>query len=173
MNSAGLKRFLFFWCASFVAAVSGYYLLWLLMPGHQVFGSWYHMFLYHDAHPAQYLAIACFCYSCLASLLSARFRQQRRGGQVVLTLVIFAATILMSSPFGGMLWHYHDMQAGYFPEGWVSRMISLGFNWGLTMGWIITVLSFPYNLLAMVGCFFLTRKGAGLFRKADAPALRV
>jgi len=72
-------------------------------------------------------------------------------------------TILMSSPFGGMLWVFHDMKAGYFPENWMSKMINEGFIMGLEAGWAVILLSVPYNIFGSVLCFFLTKKGAEIY----------
>ena len=47
-------------------------------------------------------------------------------GRILLTIVIIAATVLVSSPFGGMLWHYYDMKAGYFPTNWLAILVGLG-----------------------------------------------
>lgn len=86
-------------------------------------------------------------------------------GRIFLTILIIILTILISSPFGGMLWHFHDMKAGYFPENWISKMINEGFIWGLKMGWYIVLLSMPYNIFGSIFCFFLTKKGVDLYCK--------
>jgi hypothetical protein len=83
--------------------------------------------------------------------------------QILTTILIIVLTVLISSPFGGMLWHYYDMKTGYFPENWFSKMLKLGFAWGLEIGWYVVALSIPYNILGSVFCFLLTRKGSKLF----------
>jgi hypothetical protein len=133
------------------------------MPGHRVFGSMYRMFLYHYAFPLQYIAIPCFFYGIFATLFSNKFRNKKRGGRILVTFLIIVLTILMSSPFGGMLWHFHDMQAGYFPKNWISKMIQEGFIWGLEIGWFIILLSIPYNIFGAILCYFLTKKGVELY----------
>jgi hypothetical protein len=62
-----------------------------------------------------------------------------------------------------MLWYYHDMQAGYFPLNWINIMITEGASEGIQLGWIVVMLSYPYNLLGAAVCFFLTKRGAELF----------
>lgn len=158
------RRLVFFWIASFVLATIGFYLLNLIIPARYIFGSLYRMYQYHLQHPIQYIAIPCFFYGIIATILSNRFSRQGTGGQIMLAIIITALTIIISSPFGGMLWHLHDMQAGYFPHGWMRKMINDGFALGISFGWQIIVLSVPYNLIGLVGCFFLTRKGSNLFR---------
>ena len=92
------------------------------------------MFSYHWRHPIEYIAIPCFFYGILATLLAENFAKRKLLGKIGLTILIIALTILLSSPIGGMLWHYHDMQAGFFPLDWFNTMTELGFSWGLQYG---------------------------------------
>lgn len=158
-----LKRLVFYWAAGFVLAASLYYLLWLIMPGHYVFGALPRMFIYHWHHPLQYIMIPCFFYGIIATAVSASFYKKEVKGKILMTFQIILLTILLSSPFGGMLYFYHDMQAGYFPENWVSRMIMHGIGSGFQTGWLIIAISVPYNILGSVVCYFLTKKGSELF----------
>ncbi|NLA24521.1 MAG: hypothetical protein GX879_06105 [Bacteroidales bacterium] len=159
-----LKQFAFYWLTSFAIAIVGYYLLWIIMPNHWVFGSWFRMFKYHWQHPIQYIAIPCFFYGIFATIFSSKFLKLKSIRRIILTLIIAILVIIISSPFGGMLWHYHDMQAGYFPQNWFFKILKLGFSGGLTMGWLIVGLSVPYNILGVVVAYFLTRKGALIFQ---------
>jgi len=158
------KRLLFYWVSSFIIATVMYYLLWLIMPSHRVFGSYYRMLMYQSAFPFQYIAIPCFFYGILATLFTGKFKKSSMKGRILITILIVLLTILLSSPFGGMLWHYHDMKFGYFPEHWISKMISNGFFMGIEMGWIIILLSFPYNIFGSIVCYFLIKKGTEVFR---------
>lgn len=158
------RRLGFYWLASFLLASGGYFLLWVVLTSHAVFGAWYRMFLYHWEHPLPYIVIPCFFYGILAAWLTGRFAKVKSiKGQMGWTALIVGLTLLLSSPFGGMLWHYHDMQAGYFPDHWLWIFLSKGISWELTMGWLIVLLSFPYNLLGVVLCFYLNKMGATLF----------
>ena len=58
-----------------------------------------------------------------------------------------------------MLWHFHDMKAGFFPTNWMSEIINKGFTEGLKTGWLVIILSLPYSLFGSTICFFLTKKG--------------
>lgn len=164
-----VKRLLFYWLTSVLLATGLYYLLWVAMPNHIVFGALYRMFVYHWQHPIQYILIPCFFYGIIATCFAELFSGRKFLGQVFLTLLIILLTVFISSPFGGMLWHYHDMQAGYFPSNWVGTMIAKGFSWGLELGWLIVGLSMPYNFLGAVICYFLTKKGSELFRTSGYP----
>jgi hypothetical protein len=160
-----IKRLLFYWANSFTIAVTAYYILSLILPPYLLFGWLIRMFLYHWQYPVPYIAVMCFFYGIIASILAKVFHKARLIKQILLTLLIVVLTTLVSSPFGGMLWHLHDMQAGFFPEDWFYIMINKGTSWGFQYGWLIIALSVPYNLLGIIVCFFLTRKGAIRFIK--------
>jgi hypothetical protein len=134
------------------------------MPLKYVFGTWYRMFLYHWEYPISFIAIPCFFYGIIATILADKFSNLIVSKQILLTLGIIIFTILLSSPFGGMLWHYYDMKAGYFPSNWSEKMLRLGFKWGLQIGWLVIGLSIPYNIIGSIACYYLTKKGSELFK---------
>ncbi|MDH7913389.1 hypothetical protein [Winogradskyella sp. SYSU M77433] len=134
----------------------------MIMPSHKVFGALFRMFLYHWEYPISFIAIPCFFYGILATIFTKTFIKQTITKQILLTLLIISLTILLSSPFGGILWHYYDMKAGYFPSNWIFKMIKNGFVQGFKIGWLIILLSFPYNILGAIACYFLTKKGSKL-----------
>jgi len=154
------KLLLFYWIVSFAIAVLGYYLLGLVSK--RVFGSWYRMIRYHFGHPMQYISIPVFFYGIIATWFKERF--YRSNKKIGLTLLIVLLTIALSSPFGGMLWHFHDMQAGWFPKNWMHKLFG-GFSEGLAIGWFIILLSFPYNIIGIVIAYFLTDFGSKHFSK--------
>lgn len=156
------KRLLFYWTTSFVLAALSYYVLWLVMPDHWVFGATYRMFVYHWEHPIAFIVVPCFFYGIVATAVSNTFRKTNTAGQILLTVAIVVVTILLSCPVGGMLWHLFDMQAGFFPTNWVGVMVFEGWSWGFKYGWLVIALSVPYNIFGSVVCFFLTRKGSNL-----------
>lgn len=159
------KRFLFFWAISFVFAIAGYYILWVLMPEHYVFGAPYRMYLYHWQYPSSFIIIPCFFYGMIVPIFVNSFPKQSIVIRILITGCIVVATILMSSPLGGMLWHYYDMKAGFFPQNWEHIMIRQGFEWGLEVGWYIIVLSIPYNIIGIILCYFLTQWGSFFLKK--------
>ncbi|MBC8408700.1 MAG: hypothetical protein H8E12_08285 [Rhodobacteraceae bacterium] len=158
-----IQKLIFYWISSYYIASMSYYILFLIMPYNYVFGAAYRMSLYHLEFPLQYIAIPCFFYGIIATFFSNKFRNSKIKKQVVLTLLIIVLTILLSSPYGGMLWHFHDMQAGYFPTNWLEVLVVDGISWGLSIGWFIILTSIPYNIFGSIICFFLTKKGAKLF----------
>ena len=158
------KRLAFYWLASFSLATPFYYLISLIMPHKHAFGAWYRMPAYHWEHPISYILIPCFFYGILANIFAKKFTSYNKIQRIFLTFVIIALTIALSSPFGGMLWHFHDMQAGYFPKNWLQIIIIEGISWGIQMGWVIILLSIPYNVFGSIICYFLTKKGIELFK---------
>jgi len=68
------------------------------------------------------------------------------------------------------MWVIHDMQAGYFTEGsrfWTS--IRWGAWEGIKGGWLVILLSIPYNLLGSIAGYFVTRYGFALARPEYSP----
>ena len=153
-----------FWLVSFGIALPAYFLLYEVMPSGYVFGKYFRMYLYHYQHPAQYIAIPCFFYGLIATATADRFYRSSLYGRLFWSAFIIGATILISSPFGGMLWHYHDMQAGFFPKDWISVLLLDGTTMGLQFGWLIIALSFPYSFLGIIVSHLITRTGSNLFR---------
>lgn len=158
-----LKQILFYWLTSFACATLGYGLLWALLPGHHVFGALYRMFLYHEAHPLAYIALCCGVFGPLAAGATDAFGRRGRWGRVGVVGLLALATVVISAPLGGMLWHWHDMQAGYFPTDWVRILLLRGLRDGLTLGWLIVLLSVPYNALGLLVCYVLLAAGARRF----------
>ena len=165
MSNSTIKRLLFFWISSFILASLMYYLLWFIMPHNHVFAALYRMPLYHWNSPILYILIPCFFYGIVTLFLTKTFKNKNLLSRILITILIIILTILLSSPFGGMLWHYHDMKAGYFPINWFSKIISKGFYQGIVIGWIIIGLSVPYNIFGSIICYFLTKKGIELFNE--------
>ncbi|MBO2007609.1 hypothetical protein [Hymenobacter negativus] len=158
-----LKRIIFYWLTAFGCATVGYGLLWALLPGHHVFGAPYGMYLYQDAHPLAYIALCCGCFGPLAAGATDTFGRRGRWGQVGIVGLVALATVVVSAPLGGMLWEWHDMQAGYFPSNWGRILLLNGFGDGLALGWLIVLLSVPYNVLGLLVCYGLLRAGARRF----------
>jgi hypothetical protein len=158
---AFVRQLGFFWLSSLVLATAGYYLLRAVLPGHRVFGSWYRVFDYHDQHPLPYIALCCFFFGLLAARYAPAIARQPLGWRLRATALLVAGTVLLSSPVGGALWHLHDMQAGYFPANWPVVLLG-GAREGLLLGWLIVLLSAPYNVLGTVVAYYLLRKGAAV-----------
>ncbi|MDR0351972.1 MAG: hypothetical protein LBI02_00985 [Opitutaceae bacterium] len=159
--SRQIHRLLFFWMTSLISAVAVYYTLRLFMPERHVFASLFRMHPYHEQHCIQYIAIPCFIYGIIAAALSGSFSKKGISGQALFASGIAAATILISSPLGGMSWAFHDMQAGFFPKSWPHKL-AVGFFMGSNDGWMIILYSIPYNIIGLIVCYFLTKSGCAL-----------
>ncbi|MEO5712217.1 MAG: hypothetical protein ABIT37_01905 [Luteolibacter sp.] len=152
-----LKLFAFLLGWSFLLGSAGYFLLWAVMPEGWVFGALYRMFLYHWAHPLQYIGLVSFHYAVVANVgISLPGNPVGRWPRLVIPLIIILS-IVLASPTGGVLWAIHDMQAGYFPE---DRRFWEAIRWGavegMTTGWLVILLSVPYNILGFVVGYQLT-----------------
>jgi hypothetical protein len=158
-----LKAFCVFFLISFGGGVLAYSLLAriskVILGQPYVFGALYRMFTYHWEHPFQYIAVATIHYSLFASMWVTFWSNAsgwRRWVQISLVLI---ASLLTSGIWGGVLWKYHDMRAGFFPEG--GRMLSdilWGASTGFVVGPIIVLLSFPLNAMALIAGYFFTHK---------------
>ncbi len=157
------QRLLFYWIASFVLATVLYYVLCFVGSESSVFGTFFRMRPYHGKYPLAFIAIPCFFYGIIANMLADLFLRVSLRKQILLTLFIVILTVLVSSPYGGMLWHYYDMKAGFFPQNWFAKLLKEGIRDGLLWGWLVVGLSVPYNIIGAVVCFFLTQKGSTLF----------
>jgi hypothetical protein len=154
------KLFSFYFTTTFVSAYAGYYALKLLIPGRDVFGSLYRMFLYHEEHPLPYIAIVALTYAGVATFSVTRWRHFTGWRRSLVILAIMAASVTIASIPGGMLWVVHDMIAGFVPS--IERTISY-LRWGalagLQVGWIIVATSFPFSLVGAVLGYIVTNQG--------------
>lgn len=162
MKKCLLAFFAFFSCSFGLAALI-YHALALLTNGLLIFGVLPRMFLYHWQYPNQYIALVCLVYALLATALAPRIAHRPS-----LAIWIVLATPLLASPLGGMLWYLHDMQAGYFPNSWGKRLMD-GAGEGILLGWLIVLLSFPYNVIcALLGIRGTRRLAQRLYPAPDA-----
>ena len=69
--------------------------------------------------------------------------------------VTMAKALALACPLGGMLWHFHDMQAGFFPNFWLRKLLG-GFADGLMIGPRLIFYSFPYNLIGVIFGYLAT-----------------
>ena len=151
MKKRLLAFFAFFGCSFGLAALI-YHALALLTSGQFIFGVLPRMFCYHWEYPNHYIALVCLIYALLATALAPRIARRPS-----LAILIVLATPLLASPLGGMLWHLHDMLAGYFPNSWWQKLMD-GMEEGILAGWLIILMSFPYNAICAVLGILGTRR---------------
>ena len=158
-NPMRLKLFTYYLSVSFISASLGYAFFSFILGDH-VFGALYRMFLYHDAHPFQYIAIVCIVFASVASLLTPSFTHLKTWRRFLAIVGLMLGSIIIASIPGGILWSLHDMQAGYFPTGarfW--NALAWGATTGLRIGWLIILLSIPYNIVGLVIGYLITDQG--------------
>ena len=153
-----IKRAAVFLFLSFFSATCGFYVLQWLMGF--VFGGYFRMHNYHEVQPLGFILICSIWYTFIALGLSKIFLRATTLGRIGLTLIISILTVLLSSPFGGMLYLYYDMASGSLQSNWYDVMLVKGTTWGLELGWLIVAYSFPYNVLGMIACYFITLIGS-------------
>lgn len=171
--SRAFKLPLFFAASSFLLGSIGYLILSEIMPSGRVFGSLYRMFLYHDAHSMQYIAVISLVYTIVATICAPRCSHLVGWRRSAAILCILAATVLLASIPGGVLWKIHDMQAGHFTTGvqfWSDLV--WGASVGLQLGWLVIALSLPYNILGLAAGYMVTHAGLGIAapRPAHGPS---
>lgn len=163
MKKRLLAFFIFFGCSFGIASLI-YHALALLTTGVFIFGALPRMFLYHWIYPNHYIALVCLIYALLAAAFAPRIARRPS-----LAIWIVLATPLLASPLGGMLWHLHDMLEGYFPNSWQQKLLLDGALEGAELGWLIVLLSFPYNVIcALLGIRGTRRVAQRLYPAPDA-----
>ncbi len=144
-----IRLFCAFFGMSFIVGIGSYSFLHFVCGQRHVFGALFRMFVYHEQHPAEYLAVVASSYALFAAAWGVRSRSfgwRRHLG----VLGVLMATLLLSSAVGGVLWHFHDMQAGHFPP-WERRLTAFaeGISSGIAVGWLLVLLSFPLNVISV------------------------
>jgi hypothetical protein len=141
----------------FVFGSMAYFLLLLVQE--LPLGSFYKMFLYHYQHPYQYIFIASLVFAILASAWGYYFNATSGCKRYVGIGIVLCFTIPLASILSGTLWKIHDMQAGWFTDG-VTFYTDLiwGATAGLKYGWMIVLLSTPYNIIMFIIGMMTTTK---------------
>jgi hypothetical protein len=141
----------------FLLGGAGFFLMGAVFD--YVFGGLFRMFMYHDEHPLQYIAVASFVFGFVGTFWLRIFGHTIGWKRWVSIVGAIVLTIVVASVPGGILWKIHDMQAGYFPQGtrfWEDLI--WGAKEGLMVGWLVIVVSMPYNLLGLgIGVLVLHR----------------
>lgn len=166
-----IKPFAYYLSVSFVSASLGYVGFSFVLGDH-VFGALYRMFLYHDAHPFQYIAVACLVFASVASFLTPYCAHLKTWRRFLAIVGLMLGSIIIASIPGGILWSLHDMQAGYFPTGarfW--KALAWGATTGLQIGWLIILLSIPYNSVGLVIGYLITDQGFRLSSRSSPSSL--
>lgn len=144
----------------FAYSAAAYGLLHVLgMP--QVFGALYRMFMYHEAHALQYIALFCAVHALTVTAALRCGPKAAHAHPWLLSVGCLLATSTMASVLGGVLWKIHDMQHGYFPPG--ARLwqdLWWGAEAGLYLGWQVLALSQPFGLICLPFFLLVTVKGA-------------
>jgi hypothetical protein len=163
-----IKRIFFYWATSFVFVSLAYYIIyfmaWLILPSTAVINIFAcHEFMpcYYGDYPAGYMAIPCFFYGIIATILATPFAKSKIAGQIFITTAIMVLTVLISLPVACALEIYHFRVRKGYDFGWFE-MLQEGFRQVYPEGgWLIILHSFPlYSIICVIACFFITKRGA-------------
>jgi hypothetical protein len=154
-----MKKCIFCSIVYFVVCFGGlgslYWLVSLLIGGpafYWVLFGWNHQ----TEHPMPYIGVVAVCYALVAALWTVCMKRPRRGVLRILeVLAVILVALALACPLGGMLWHFHDMLAGFFPNFWLRKLLG-GFADGLMIGPRLIFYSFPYNLIGVIVGYFAT-----------------
>jgi hypothetical protein len=141
----------------FLLGSAGYLLVSKLFG--YAFGGFYRMFMYHEEHPFQYIAIVSVVFGFVGMFWLKVFGKTMGMRRWCSIFAAIGLTIVVASIPGGILWKIHDMQAGYFTQGerfWEDLL--WGARQGLMLGWLVILASIPYNLIGIgIGALILHR----------------
>ena len=165
-----MKKCIFCSIVYFVVCFGGLgslYRLVSLLMGESAFAWMPCMFEYHEQHPMQYIGVVAVCYALVAAVWTMCMKWQRRGVLRILeVLAVILVALVIACPLGGMLWHFHDMLAGFFPDFWLRKLLG-GIVDGLMVGPRLIFYSFPYNLIGLIVGYFATTCLNSFFCKAE------
>jgi hypothetical protein len=151
------RNFLWLFTSVFSSLAATFLVLKYVYHWNYPIATLYRMFAYHNQYPFQYIAIVAVMFGMVGSHwidLYGRTKGTVRWWTMTLAMLL---TIVISSPFGGMLWQIHDMQHGFIPDSYQTKLVQ-GIIWGLGLGLPIAVLSVPMNLVGFtVGYIVLNR----------------
>jgi H+/Cl- antiporter ClcA len=132
----------------FVSLVASYRILEYFLQAAPLY-SLYRMYQYHIAFFWQYIAIISLFFGILGAVWIKYYGCSRGWKRWWSIALIIIATVLCSSPIGGLLWHIHDMQAGFVPPTYINKLVR-GLLDGLFFGWLLVLISFPLNAIGVV-----------------------
>jgi hypothetical protein len=114
-----------------------------------VFVPFAHITPYHDLYPIPYLLMSALVFAAVSALWLVFIVPRFTGFRFLQIILLPWIALLLTSPIWGMLWVFHDMQAGFFPA--FPPMIDyllFGARQGLYFALNAIVFSLPLNLLA-------------------------
>ena len=154
-----MKKCAFYFITYFVVCfcgLAGLYWFVSLLTGEPAFPWVLFGWNYQVWYPMQYVGVVAICYAAVTAVWTARMKRRRTGVLRILeVLAVILVALVLACPLGGMLWHFHDMLAGFFPNFWLRKLLG-GFVDGLAVGPLLIFYSFPYSLIGLIVGYFVT-----------------
>jgi hypothetical protein len=115
-----------------------------------------HVAQYQNQYPIPYLLTFAFVFAVVSALWLVRLRSRRSRLRPIHIAAIPFVAVLLAGPIWGMLWTYHDIQAGFFPgfQQMVDYLL-FGAQYGLFFSLNGAVQSLPFSLLAYIAAVIL------------------
>jgi hypothetical protein len=143
-----LQNFLRLFAISFGSLSVTFAILYYGLKWSYPIAALYRMFAYQNQHPFQYIAIISGVFA-LVGIYWINYCGKLRGYLRWLTMTVaMLMSVIISSPFGGILWQIHDSKHGFMPDNYLGKIYE-GIRWGFECGWLIVLLSVPMNLVGL------------------------
>ncbi len=142
------RNFLLLFAIIFGSLSSTFSILYYGLKWRYPIATLYRMYAYHNEHSFQYIAIVAGFFGIVGVYWIDYYRTATGYLRWRTMTVAMMITLVIASPFGGMLWQIHDMQHGFIPDYYPAKIFQ-GMIWGFEYGWLIAILSFPMNLVGL------------------------
>jgi len=146
---------------SFLIASLTYFIIKQFLP--QPVFSWPYVPAYHWQYPYQYISIISIVYAILATIWTHYFHYSIKEKKYLSITILLVITILIGSILCGILWGIHDTiiygpSIRYPLKKLFIKNILQGATGGFLVGWIVVLLSFPYNIIMFIWGIIITTK---------------
>lgn len=152
--------------SSSIVSFALYFGLKAIMGGAFSCGFFFRCWPYWEFYPIPYLLALAFTYAGVTSLWFSTFGRSVTRFPYLQLALLPIVSLLPAGFMCGMIWAYHDMAAGFFPQfSWMINYI-WEFAWlGFQAAPFIALTSFPLNVLGFLFAYLIaafTAKRLGL-----------
>lgn len=119
-------------------------------------GYFFRCWAYWEIYPIPYLLALALTYAGVCGIWFSTYGRRIKRFPKLQLAALPIVSLFPAGFLGGMLWAYHDMAAGFFPE--FPRMIGYiwDFAWtGFLAAPFIALTSFPLNIFGLIGAYLI------------------